>query len=62
MSTKAVQDVLRNQHMVITEFPIELVVPTDDVKFDEAGLQLLKNLEANIVFQGKVEDKVVPTD
>jgi hypothetical protein len=62
MSTKAVQDVLRKQHIVITEFPIELVVPTDDVVFDEAGLQLLKNLEANIVFQGKVQGKIVTTD
>ena len=53
MSAKMVQDVLRNQHIVITEYPIELIVPTDTVKFDEAGLQLLKNLEAHIQFQGK---------
>ncbi len=49
MSVKAVQDELRNRHIVITEFPTELIVPTDNVKFDEAGLQLLKNLEANTV-------------
>jgi alpha-D-ribose 1-methylphosphonate 5-phosphate C-P lyase len=53
MSVKMVQDVLRNQHIVITDYPIELIVPTDTVEFDEAGLQLLKNLEAHIQFQGQ---------
>jgi len=53
MSNKVVQDVLYNQHIVITEYPIELIVPTDTIKFDETGLQLLKNLEEHIKFQGK---------
>jgi hypothetical protein len=48
MNAKAVQNVTRDQHIVITEYPIELIVPTDTVKFDEAGLQLLKNLEVPI--------------
>jgi hypothetical protein len=56
LTAKAVQGVLRNHHILITEYPIELVVPADDVQFDEAGLQLLKNLETNIPFQGKLRE------
>ena len=54
LSVRAVQYLLRNQHLVITDFPTEHVAPTDQViEFDEAGLQLLTNLEAPIEFQGK---------
>ena len=54
LTAKAVQGVLQNHHILITEYPIELVVPTDDVQFNEAELQLLKNLETNIPFQGQL--------
>ena len=57
MNAKEVQSVLRDQHIVIMVFPMQLIVPTDAVNFDEAGLQLLKNLEAPIVFQGKFESR-----
>jgi hypothetical protein len=54
LSVKAVQSLLRDQHLVITDFPTEQVAQTDQViEFDEAGLQLLTNLEAPIEFQGK---------
>ena len=53
MSVKEVQDVLRVQHIVITDFPLELVGPTHGpVAFDEAGLHHLRNLESPIKFQG----------
>jgi len=57
MNAKEVQSVLRDQHIVITAFPMQLIVPTDAVNFDEAGLQLLKNLKAPIIFQGKFESR-----
>ena len=53
MSVNAVQSLLRDYHIAITGFPTEQAVETDQVDFDEAGLQLLKNLEAPIEFQGK---------
>ena len=54
MPVVAIQSILRFRHIVITGFPTELVVPTDqEVAFDEAGLQLLTNLEAPIEFQGR---------
>ena len=53
MPVNEVQSLLRDYHIVITGFPTEQVVETDHVDFDEAGLQLLKNLEVPIKFQGK---------
>lgn len=54
MPVKLVQAVLRHQHILITDFPTELIVPSDQpVAFDEAGLQLLTNIENTIEFQGK---------
>lgn len=53
LSVNAVQSLIRNYHLVITGFPIEQIVDTDHVNFDESGLQLLKNIEAPIEFQGK---------
>jgi hypothetical protein len=44
---------LRRQHLLITHIPIEQVVQVDQpIWFDAAGLQLLKNLQAPIPFQG----------
>jgi hypothetical protein len=55
LSVKEVQTMLRDRHIVITDFPVEEIIPTDGpVAFDEAGLQVLRNLEAPIKFQGKV--------
>ena len=52
-SVKAVQALLRHQHLLITDIPIEQVVQVDQpIQFDAAGLQLLKNLQAPIPFQG----------
>ena len=52
-SVEEIQSLLRDNHLAITGFPTDQVVPTDRVDFDEAGLQLLTNLEAPIEFQGK---------
>ena len=52
-SVGEIQSLLRDYHLVITDFPTNQVVPTDRVNFNEAGLQLLTNLEAPIEFQGK---------
>jgi hypothetical protein len=53
-SVKEIQALLRGHHLLITGYPTEKVIQNDTpVKFDEAGLQLLKNLEAHIPFQGK---------
>jgi hypothetical protein len=53
LSVRGVQSLLRTHHLLITDIPIEQVVPVDQpVSFDAAGLQLLKNLEAQIPFQG----------
>jgi len=60
MSVEAVQSLHRDRHLAITDFPTEQVVPTDQVDFDEAGLQLLTNLEAPIEFQGKLSESSCP--
>ena len=52
-SVGEIQSLLCDYHLTITDFPTDQVVPTDQVDFDEAGLQLLTNLEAPIEFQGK---------
>ena len=52
-SAGEIQSLLRDYHLAITDFPTDQVVPTDRIDFDEAGLQLLTNLEAPIEFQGK---------
>jgi len=53
MSANAVQLLLRDYHIATTGFPTEQVIETDQVDFNKAGLQLLKNLKAPIKFQGK---------
>lgn len=53
LSVAQVQETLRLQHIVITDVPLEQVVPTTGpVAFDEAGLRQLRNLESPIIFQG----------
>ena len=52
MAVSEVQLLLRDQHLVITDFPIQQVVEAEQVDFDEAGLQVLTNLEAPIEVQG----------
>ena len=53
MSVKVVQTLLRWKHLLIMDVPIEQVVQVDQpIQFDTAGLQLLKNLQAPILFQG----------
>jgi hypothetical protein len=54
LSVKEIQALLATKHLLITGYPTEKVVQIDSpAKFDEAGLQLLKNLEVRIPFHGK---------
>jgi len=53
LSVAQVQGTLRLQHIVITDIPLEQVVPTTGpVAFNEAGLRQLRNLESPITIQG----------
>lgn len=47
MSANEVQTLLKTKHMVITD------IPNDTVQFDEDGLQILTNLDAQIDIRGK---------
>ena len=53
-TVKEIQDLLATHHILITGYATENVVQVDrPPKFDEAGLQLLKNLQACIPFHGR---------
>ena len=46
MSTSELQDKLRYWHLVITG------MPTEEVQFDESGLQVLTNWDSSVHMQG----------
>jgi len=55
----AVQEILKEKHIVITGYPLEQVVRNGDpVAFDEVGMQHLRNLDMPIKFQGNVLSNV----
>jgi len=60
MPVRAVQMLLRDYHIAIMGVPTEQIVNVDQVEFDEAGMQLLTNLEAPIEFQGKSSQSPSP--